>query len=180
MSLFTGNSTNFTGEPPYTIYLGETHVVEVKKGGLYIGVYLITPTLARRGLILPRTVWKILIEQTLTINSAIDSARKLVLEKSTSKNGKQNGRRILSNQSEYVPPTLQSYFHYFPNEGPAYQQQTSLPFTGSIEQFEQYGFTVIPPTETGGECQPEDLTTTEQGKSGGEAQWGDSWLTHTT
>lgn len=33
---------------PYHIYLGDTHVVEVKKGGLQIGIYLITATLRRR------------------------------------------------------------------------------------------------------------------------------------
>ena len=200
MSLLLDNSGHFTGEPPYAIPLGETHKIEVKKGGLYIGVYLITPTLARRGLILPRTVWNILLQKTLIINSGIARAREIVLEKCNSKNGKQHGRRqLLCNESEYVPSALQSYFHYFPNEGPIYEQE-AIPFNSSNEQFEQYdfisqsteGFNTINSTGAGGECQPEDLSTTQAGESaatidlrqcgkqGPEAEWGDNWLSYTT
>ena len=42
---------------PYHLYLGDSHVVEVKKGGLHIGIYLITPTSRRRGVVLPLDAW---------------------------------------------------------------------------------------------------------------------------
>jgi hypothetical protein len=59
----------------HDIYLGTTHVVEVKKGGLYIGVYLITRTQRRRGVILPYDIWLDLVNSIDVINLGIDFAR---------------------------------------------------------------------------------------------------------
>ena len=57
---------------PYYVYLTDTHVVEVKKGGHNIGIYLITPTSRRRGVVLPLTAWIALQNAISTVNLAID------------------------------------------------------------------------------------------------------------
>jgi hypothetical protein len=59
----------------HTIYLGTSHVVEVKKGGLYIGIYVITETSPRRGVILPHATWTALQESIDIINLGIEFAR---------------------------------------------------------------------------------------------------------
>ena len=57
---------------PYHLYLGETHVVEVKKGGLHVGIYLITPTSRRRGVVLPLDAWITLQNSVSIVNEAIN------------------------------------------------------------------------------------------------------------
>ena len=63
-----------TSRQPYYIYLGDNHVVEVKRGGLQIGIYVITTSLRRRGVVLPTKVWRDLTECIDIINLAIDLA----------------------------------------------------------------------------------------------------------
>ena len=58
----------------HIIYLGPTHAVEVKKGGLYIGIYIITASNRRRGVILPQAVWTDLQNSIDVINLAIELA----------------------------------------------------------------------------------------------------------
>jgi hypothetical protein len=77
--------------PPFNISLGDTHLVEVKKGGLYIGIYVITPSLRKRGAILPHSAWKALVESADIINSAIDFSRRIALGESD-----QNGRQYFN------------------------------------------------------------------------------------
>jgi len=60
---------------PYYIYLGDNHIVEVKRGGEQIGIYVITPSLRRRGVVLPSAVWTDLINSIDIINLAIDLAK---------------------------------------------------------------------------------------------------------
>ena len=60
---------------PYYIYLGDNHIVEVKTGGEQIGVYVITASLRRRGVVLPYVVWTELINSIDIINLAIDLAK---------------------------------------------------------------------------------------------------------
>ena len=56
---------------PYHVYLGDKHVVEVKKGGQQIGIYLITPTARRRGVVLPVEAWIALQNSVEVVNLAI-------------------------------------------------------------------------------------------------------------
>jgi hypothetical protein len=64
--------TQYTATLPYYIYIGDTHIVEVKRGGEQIGIYVITPSLRRRGVVLPYNVWSELISSIDIINLAID------------------------------------------------------------------------------------------------------------
>jgi len=73
----------FETGPPFKIPLGDTHLSEVKKGGLYIGIYVITPTLSKRGIILPHSAWKYLTESVHIIDLAIQSARDIALGHTT-------------------------------------------------------------------------------------------------
>jgi hypothetical protein len=66
---------------PYHIYLGDHHVLEVKKGGEKIGIYLITPTLRRRGVLLPLTVWIDLQNSIDIVNLAIQFSQGLAQKK---------------------------------------------------------------------------------------------------
>jgi hypothetical protein len=64
---------------PYTVELGTTHVVEVKNGGLYVGIYVLTKSNRRRGVILPFGIWMTLLESIDSVNGAIDRARGFAL-----------------------------------------------------------------------------------------------------
>ena len=63
---------------PYHIYLSDTHVVEVKKGGQYIGIYLITPTARRRGVVLPLAVWVALQNSFQQVNYAVSISQGVI------------------------------------------------------------------------------------------------------
>jgi len=60
---------------PYHIYLSEKHVIEVKKGGQHIGIYLITRTNRRRGVVLPLSAWIALQDFAGIVNLAIEYAK---------------------------------------------------------------------------------------------------------
>jgi hypothetical protein len=63
---------------PYHVYLGPSHVVEVKKGGQQIGIYLITPTHRRRGVLLPINIWYILQNSIDIVNLAINFSQGVI------------------------------------------------------------------------------------------------------
>lgn len=63
---------------PYHVYLGDKHVIEVKKGGLKVGIYLITPTSRRRGVVLPLEVWITLQQSFDIVNTAINLSRQII------------------------------------------------------------------------------------------------------
>jgi hypothetical protein len=63
---------------PYQVYLSNTHVVEVKKGGTHIGIYLITETDRLRGVVLPLTIWWALQNSMSIINVAISCAQRAI------------------------------------------------------------------------------------------------------
>ena len=65
---------------PYHVYLGPSHVVEVKKGAQQIGIYLITATHRRRGVVLPIDIWYILQNSIDLVNLAIDFSKGLIVE----------------------------------------------------------------------------------------------------
>ena len=105
---------------PYHIYLGETHVVKVKKGGLQVGIYLITPTLRRRGVVLPLDAWIALQNSAELVNIAVGCA-----QASVNSNGYRFGENIsdgYGNGANSVTPTLtgQDYASYACN-GSSYQ-----------------------------------------------------------
>ena len=60
---------------PHSLILGSSHVVEIKKGGLHVGIYVITSSLRRRGVILPVDIWTALVSAVEGINCEIDSMR---------------------------------------------------------------------------------------------------------
>jgi hypothetical protein len=64
---------------PHSLILGSSHVVEIKKGGLHVGIYVITSSLRRRGVILPVDVWTALVSSADAINFEIDSMRGIPL-----------------------------------------------------------------------------------------------------
>ena len=64
---------------PHSLILGQSHVVEIKKGGLHVGIYVITSSLRRRGVILPLDVWTTLVNSADTINCEIDCMRGIPL-----------------------------------------------------------------------------------------------------
>jgi hypothetical protein len=69
---YHGETTRPLAGYPYHVYLGDTHVVEVKKGATHIGIYLITPSLRRRGVVLPIAIWQALQESIPLVNLAVD------------------------------------------------------------------------------------------------------------
>jgi hypothetical protein len=64
---------------PHSLILGSSHVVEIKKGGLHVGIYVITSSLRRRGVILPVDVWTALVSSVDAINFEIDCMRGIPL-----------------------------------------------------------------------------------------------------
>jgi hypothetical protein len=68
----------------FTIKFGDTHLVEVKKGGGRIGIYLETRTRRRRGVVLPYQAWIDLLASLDAINLAIDFAGGVSFESSSS------------------------------------------------------------------------------------------------
>jgi hypothetical protein len=64
---------------PHSLILGTSQVVEIKKGGLHVGIYVITSSLRRRGVILPVDVWTALVSSVDAINFEIDSMRGIPL-----------------------------------------------------------------------------------------------------
>jgi hypothetical protein len=77
---------------PQHVYLGDSHVVEVKKGGLHIGIYLITPTSRRRGVVLPLDVWLLLQTSLETVNQAINTSLAII------QNGDNTGDTVTNTQ----------------------------------------------------------------------------------
>ena len=84
----------------HIIYIGNSHVVEVKKGGLRIGIYVITKTQRRRGVILPYDTWISLINSIDVINLGLDFARELPLN-STGWSTNQQQQQYASVQGGY-------------------------------------------------------------------------------
>jgi hypothetical protein len=64
---------------PHSLILGTSHIVEIKKGGLHVGIYVITSSLRRRGVILPLDVWSALVSSIDAINFEIDCMRGIPL-----------------------------------------------------------------------------------------------------
>lgn len=59
-------------DPPSTVYLDATHLTEVRKGGHQIGIYTLTTTGKKRGILLPTDIWYALVRCSNLINVTID------------------------------------------------------------------------------------------------------------
>ena len=68
------NRTCQSLHPSHTVYLDQTHIVEVRKQGQQIGIYTITKSGKKRGILLPLTTWQSLNKLTNLINVTIDLA----------------------------------------------------------------------------------------------------------
>jgi hypothetical protein len=99
---------------PYTVNLGTTHVVEVKNGGLYVGIYALTKSNRRRGVILPFGVWLTLVESIDQINGAIDRARGFALGTAESITSYGHMIRNGNEWSTITYPTEGAVFGYHP------------------------------------------------------------------
>ena len=97
---------------PYHVYLSDKHVVEVKKGGLNIGIYLITPTNRRRGVVLPLSAWEALQDSTEIINLAIDYAKGII-----STNAEGYGEQQRGGYGEGGATSFQQYQRCIEGEG---------------------------------------------------------------
>jgi len=70
--------TTTTFVPPYTVWLDDTHITEVKKGGQQVGIYTITPTLKKRGILLPVETWYALYKYRNHVNLSVDLATGII------------------------------------------------------------------------------------------------------
>lgn len=60
--------------PPYRVFVDPTHLTEVRKGGQQIGIYTLTATRKKRGVLLPIDTWYALERHRNLINVSIDLA----------------------------------------------------------------------------------------------------------
>lgn len=60
--------------PPYKVFVDATHLTQVPKGGEHIGIYALTPTGKKRGILLPVDTWYALERYRNLINVSIDLA----------------------------------------------------------------------------------------------------------
>ena len=66
--------TNTSAQSSHIIYLDATHIVEVRKYGTQIGIYTITTTGKKRGILLPIDTWKALDKLRNLVNVTVDLA----------------------------------------------------------------------------------------------------------
>jgi hypothetical protein len=121
---------------PQHVYLGDTHVVEVKKGGLHIGIYLITPTSRRRGVVLPLDVWLLLQQSLDTVNKGINTALGIIedgpIEEPTVDHGEQFTYQTGGSGGCYtnLANNANQYFTYVGSNDYFNQQTTNGVYTG--------------------------------------------------
>ena len=64
--------------PPYIVQVDANHVVEVRKKGLQVGIYTLTVSGKKRGILLPVKTWRSLERLHRLINVALDLAGEVI------------------------------------------------------------------------------------------------------
>jgi hypothetical protein len=113
---------------PYFVYLSDTHVVEVKQGGLYIGIYLITSTSRRRGVVLPLQAWVALQNCTDIVNLAIDYSQGIDNDNTSSLT--YDGKRLDGPTGEWSTAFQGPYYNKPQNIDQIAQQDDAGPTVG--------------------------------------------------
>jgi len=141
------------------INLAGTHVVDVKKGGLYVGIYVKTKSNRRRGVILPYAAWTALLGKIDTVNLGIDFERGLALSGEGS---------LYSNQDngEYTPYTQCGTREYHQQPGGSQQTEVGLYNFGSNDTYEHSTvLTTMPAPSSATVCEAQSTTDTRPPES---------------
>ena len=156
-----------TYTPDYhSIYLGDSHVVDVKKDGLYIGIYVITQTKRRRGVILPLTAWRALLDSTDIINLGIAFQRGDVLSPSITS----------SLHDQYYGCTRHDYNHDFWTPSTADECPTLLDEWGIYASTTTTHFGSVNETGSDNITDKETGTTTQPDDNEAGQQTGCDWI----
>ena len=144
-------------QPPFYFLLGNTHVIEIKKGGTYLGLYFLTKTRKKRGVIFHESVWNLIQKAAHGVDAVLGFAKAVAAGKGNKEHEYHYGRQFLSYKDEQIPSAIQSYFSTFLTpEGTKFECE-SLPFCSTTGELEKVGSQAE---------RPQQLTLTKPEKNG--------------
>jgi hypothetical protein len=134
-------------QPPFYFFLGKTHVIEIKKGGTYLGLYFLTKARKKRGVIFHESVWNLIETASHGVDAVLGFAKAHAAGKGVREDERQYGRDFLSYKDEQIPSALQSYFSAFLTpEGSKFEREI-LPFFSTTGELEKPGSEVEQPQQ---------------------------------
>jgi hypothetical protein len=126
-------------QPPFYFLLGNTHVIEIKKGGTYLGLYFLTKTRKKRGVIFHESVWNLIETASHGVDAVFGFTKALAAGKGNKEHEYHYGKQFLSYKDEQIPSAIQSYFSTFLTpEGSKFERET-LPFYSTTGELEKVG-----------------------------------------